>query len=138
MMSTAVIRYRLKSFLRLLLVCIVIGIFNFTCAVVALNYARVEKPDIRIRDVRFNLVEIQSPQYHFYRRCCTYGKLIGDVFAAWCVVPFVLYLRALGYSKSKTTLWCLSIFLLPVINLFILLYLIQKADDREEEIESTS
>ncbi|MDR2754752.1 MAG: hypothetical protein LBC20_03515 [Planctomycetaceae bacterium] len=120
------IQRKRNQFCWLFLSCLLIGCISITCAYVALQYAKNEKADISVRDVRFNLAEIESPQYHFWRIwanvCSTGGKLLLTPIT---LVVYIQYLLSLGYSYRRTTLYFFATLLLPIINLFILLHVLR-------------
>jgi hypothetical protein len=118
------IQRKRNQFCWLLLACLLSGILAITFAFIALEYAKKEKADITFREVRFNLVEIKLPQYHFWRILATVCSTGGKILLTPLTLVFCFqYLRSLGFSYRRSILYILVMFL-PIINLFILLYLL--------------
>jgi hypothetical protein len=120
------IQRKRNQFSWLFLACLLIGGIAITFAFIALEYAKTEKADATIREVRFNRIEIQSPQYHFWRIlafvCSTSGKILLTPIT---LIVYFQYLRSLGYSFRRSVLYFLITLFLPVINLFIILYFLR-------------
>ncbi|MDR2115139.1 MAG: hypothetical protein LBP87_02035 [Planctomycetaceae bacterium] len=112
------IQRKRNQFCWLLLACLLLGFINITLPFIAFEYAKKEKADITLREVRFNLVEIQSPQYHFWQfwatACSTSGKLL--------LIPYTIfwfqYFRSSGYSYKSSILCSLGMSF-PLFNFFI-------------------
>jgi hypothetical protein len=121
----------------LLLACVLVGVIAITFAFIALEYAKTEKADATIRDVRFNLIEIQSPQYHFWRIlamvCSTSGKTLLTPIT---LIVYFQYLRSLGYSSRRSILYLIVTLILPIINLFILLYFLRLGSKYINELKT--
>jgi hypothetical protein len=111
------IQRKRNQFCWLLLASILIGTIAITFACVALEYAKKEKADISIRDIRFNRVEIQSPQYHFCRIGAIVCRTSGMLLIPLTFVALFQYLRSLRYSYRRSILFLLI--LLPIINLYL-------------------
>jgi hypothetical protein len=124
-MNTQLIRKRLNWFLWCFSICLLWGVLNFFLTYTALEYAKTEIPDATFRQVRFNLIEVNAPEYHNYKLAADVMTPIGKLLGCFTFGVWVLYIGSLGYSRKKTILWVIAMFL-PIINLFVLLYSIQK------------
>ncbi|MDR2172550.1 MAG: hypothetical protein LBP59_20615 [Planctomycetaceae bacterium] len=119
------IKKKRRQFLWLILACFVVGGINITLLFISLDIARRERPETTVREVRFQLVEIQSQEYQSYRAVLSAFDLFGKLFltpAIWFV--YFQYLHSLGYSKKRSLCYLLATLFLPIINLILLLYFI--------------
>jgi hypothetical protein len=85
-----------NQFCWLFLACLLIGCFKIAFVCVALEYAKNEKADTTSREVRFNLIGIQSPQYHFWRILATVFNISGVLLTPLMLVACFRYLRSQG------------------------------------------
>ena len=102
------------------------------CAVIiplaftALRIAQEEVPEVTMRDIRLNRIEVQSKTYQTLVVVLQISKTCSSIFFVYCCVVWFQYIRSMGYSRWGAVGHLLLLILIPLVNLVVFLVMIHK------------
>ncbi len=104
---------------------IVWGAVIIPVAFAALRKAQEEIPEATIRDVRFDRIVIESPEYKALQVVLLTSYPLSRLFSYYCLFVWFQYVRLLGYSRGASV-GHVVLLLLPLVNLIMFLVMLQK------------
>ena len=120
------IRRAKNLFYLLFILCLVYGGIHIYLAESALYEAQLERPEMTLRDVRFDRVEIESEKYHTLQTILGFmeiGKYILGIVTIWSVFRLM---HLLDFDTTKKIV-CSTGLIFPCTTLFFTIYVVNCA-----------